>query len=283
MLTAQNFDDFCSFVEKKYQSKDTQRAYINDVKEFLKCVKSFDEESINRYIVMLSERGLSNRSIRRKLSSISVYFMFLKQRNIIENNPMEGIIKPKIEKNLPSFLDIEDVEMLLNKIEKARDRALIEIVYSSALRASEAMNLNIEDVDFNNLRIRIMRKGAKPSFVPMTKRAADAVYKYIGQRRKGAVFLNKYGKRLSTRSLQKIVKKYSLNTIFKDISPHSLRHSKATHLLNNGMDIRILQRFLGHSSIKATQIYTHLNMAELARVYDESHPLAKSDDKKEQK
>ncbi len=229
--------------------------------------------------MLLKKQGVGARSINRKLSSVSAYFNFLKSRNIIDKNPVDFVDKPKMEKKLPVFLDVDEIIGLLNSIENKRDRALLELIYSSSLRASETVLLNIEDVDCNNFRIRVQRKGDKVSYVPVSRRACKFIMKYIKDRKNGALFLNRYGNRLSTRSLQKIVKKYSLNSIFKDISPHTLRHSKATHLLNSGMDIRLLQKFLGHSSIVATQIYTHLNLKELAKTYDKTHPLAKDEEK----
>ncbi len=276
MNTAEIYDEFCSYIQNRYASVHTQRAYISDVRDFLDTTYDINEDGINKYMVVLFKRGVTNRTIRRKLSSISTFCNFLKQKHVIEKNPVDFMEKPKIEKNLPKFLDVDDILNLLEKIKDPRDRAMVELIYSSSLRASEAISLNVEDVDFEHLRLRITRKGGKTTYVPITERAKRYLEIYIGERVSGALFLNRYGMRLSTRSLQKIVKKYSINNIFKDISPHTLRHSKATHLLNSGMDIRLIQRLLGHSSIKATQIYTHLNFKELAEVYDKTHPLSKN-------
>ncbi len=273
------YDEFCKYVKSRYKSKHTQRAYLSDVSDFLDNCNSEKFDCINKYVVLLKKQGVGARSINRKLSSVSAYFNFLKSRNIIDKNPVDFVDKPKMEKKLPVFLDVDEIIGLLNSIENKRDRALLELIYSSSLRASETVLLNIEDVDCNNFRIRVQRKGDKVSYVPVSRRACKFIMKYIKDRKNGALFLNRYGNRLSTRSLQKIVKKYSLNSIFKDISPHTLRHSKATHLLNSGMDIRLLQKFLGHSSIVATQIYTHLNLKELAKTYDKTHPLAKDEEK----
>ena len=280
MNTAKIYSKFCEYVEKHYTSVNTQRAYIRDVGHFLNETTTFDEDHINLFIFKLYKKGLTNRSIRRKLSSISLFLNFLKKNALIAKNPLEIMEKPKTEKNLPKFLDVDDVVRLLEKIDNKRDRALIELIYSSSLRANEAVSLNVEDVDFEHLRIRVKRKGSKVVYVPITNRAKTHLEEYVDKRKRGALFLNRYNKRLSTRSLQKIVKKYAMQSIFKDISPHTLRHSKATHLLNSGMDIRLLQRFLGHSSIRATQIYTHLNLTQLAKTYDKTHPLAKNNNEK---
>lgn len=278
MNTARIYNLFCEYIEKKYDSVHTQRAYESDVKHFLNSVNNFDEDSLNAYVFQLHKENITNRTIRRKLSSVSIFFNFLKDSGLLDKNPVDFLEKPKISKNLPSFLDVDDIINLLGQIDNARDRALLELAYSSSLRASETVSLNVEDVDFKHLRMRIKRKGGKTAYIPITPRAAEFVESYVGNRKSGALFLNRYNKRISTRSFQKIVKKYALSSIFKDISPHTLRHSKATHLLNSGMDIRILQKFLGHSSIRATQIYTHLNIEELSKTYDASHPLAKNDE-----
>ena len=278
MNTARIYNLFCEYIEKQYGSIHTQRAYKSDVKHFLNSVDKFDEDSLNAYVFQLHKENVTNRTIRRKLSSVSIFFNFLKDSGFLDKNPVDFLEKPKISKNLPSFLDIDDMINLLGRIDNTRDRALFELTYSSSLRASETVSLNVEDIDFKHLRMRIKRKGGKTAYIPITQRAAEFVENYVGSRKSGALFLNRYNKRISTRSLQKIVKKYALSSIFKDISPHTLRHSKATHLLNSGMDIRILQKFLGHSSIRATQIYTHLNIEELSKTYDASHPLAKNDE-----
>ncbi len=270
-------EEFESYIVSRYQSEHTRRAYIADVKGFLDGGYSFDKSGVERYIVELSKRGISRRSIKRKLSSVSLFFRFLKDRGFVDVNPVELVDKPKQEKSLPKFLSVDDVITLLGSVKDARDRAILELLYSSSLRASEIMGLNVEDIDFEHLRIKVKRKGGSISYVPLNSRASSYIKRYIGQRRSGPLFLSRYGKRLTTRSLQKIVKKYALGSLFKDISPHTLRHSRATHLLNSGMDIRLLQKFMGHSSIRATQIYLHLNLKELAETYDSTHPLAMED------
>ncbi|AEA34431.1 site-specific tyrosine recombinase/integron integrase [Hippea maritima] len=270
-------NEFEEYLNSKYSSKNTIKAYLTDTQEFLKNTKGFDRDDVEVFLVKLFDRGLSSSTITRKLASLSIFFEFLKLKGKVRINPLRVIDKPKQKKMLPKFLEVDDVVALLEGIKDKRDRALFELIYSSSLRASEALGLDINDIDFENLRIRIRRKGGKVVYVPISQRAALFLKDYLKDRKEGPLFLNRYGKRLSDRYLRRLIKKYALSSIFKDVSPHTLRHSKATHLLNSGMDIRLLQRLLGHSSIKATQIYTHLNLKELAQTYDSTHPLAKDD------
>ncbi len=270
-------DRFEAFLEARYSSQNTKRAYIRDVNEFLKQGFPLTFDGLNMYMKHLFDRGVKPSSISRKLASLSVFFDFLKERGIVEKNYVKLVDKPKVKRSLPKFLDLDETIALLESVKNKRDRAILELLYSSSLRASELVGLDVKDVDFEHNRVRVVRKGGKFAYVPFSERAKRFLKEYVKNRRDGALFLNRYGKRLSTRSLQKIVKKYSMTSIFKDISPHTLRHTKATHLLNSGMDIRMLQRFLGHSTIKATQIYTHVNLKQLSEIYDKAHPLAKDE------
>ena len=270
-------DEFELFLKKHYTSKYTIKSYLSDAKEFVEKGYSFDKEGIRQFIFDLLDTEKSASTINRKLASLSVFFEFLKSMGVVDKNYVKLTEKPKNDKYLPAFLEVDEIVGLLENIKNLRDRALLELIYSSALRAGEVLGLNVEDIDFDKLKIRVRRKGAKEMYIPISKRASDYLKAYINGRQEGPVFLNRYGKRLSDRSLRKIVKKYALKTIAKDISPHTLRHSRATHLLNSGMDLRLLQKFLGHNTIKATQIYTHLNLKQLAKVYDNSHPLSKDE------
>ncbi len=270
-------DEFRRFVEAAYLSAHTRRAYLSDVKEFLKYGGSFDERGLSGFVVFLRRKGCSSSTIKRKLSSLSVFFNFLKGKGVVDKNPVEFVIRPKIDKHLPGFLDVDETKHLLESIKDVRDRAIMELLYSSSLRASELVGLDVSDIDFQRLRLRVKRKGGFEMYVPMTKRASEHLKTYVGERKEGAVFLNRYGRRLTTRGLQNIVKKYALIVLFKDISPHTLRHTRATHLISNNMDVRVLQKLLGHSSVKATEVYTHVNLKRLAETYDGSHPLASDD------
>ena len=268
---------FEQYIDAKYASQNTKKAYLSDADEFLELTNGFDLENVQKFMQILFNRGLKPASIIRKLASLSVFFEYLKESGLVDKNYAKLVDKPKNVKKLPKFLDVDETIALLDSVKNKRDRAILELLYSSSLRASELLGLNVEDVDFENLRVRVKRKGGGVVYVPFSERAKRFLDEYIGARKSGPVFLNKYGKRLSDRYLRKLVKKYSFGSIFKDISPHTLRHTKATHLLNSGMDIRLLQKFLGHSSIKATQIYTHVNLKQLAETYDNTHPLAKDE------
>ncbi len=267
---------FLDFLKSNYQSKHTVDAYFLDVAQFIEYTKTYKvtENDINAYIVFLKNNKKSSTTIKRKLSSLSLLYNFLKKSGIY-NFDFELIVRPKSSKPLPKFLDIDETMTFIENIPSIRDKAIILLLYSSALRVSELSNLNIEDINFSSNTIFITRKGAKQMSVPTSPKALQILKAYINDRKTGAVFLNKFGKRLTVRSIENIVKKYAKLTLQKDISPHTLRHSRATHLLNNGMDLRILQRFLGHSSILATQVYTHLSLQDLIKAYDKFHPLNK--------
>ncbi|MGC9168605.1 MAG: site-specific tyrosine recombinase/integron integrase [Desulfurella sp.] len=271
-------DKFLNFLQNNYQSKYTINAYYIDVCQFIDYKKTYviNENDINAYVLFLNKNKKSPSTIKRKLSALSVFYDFLKKSGIY-NFDLKGLVRPKSPKPLPKFLDIDETLSFLENVSSLRDKAIISLLYSSALRVSELVNLNIEDINFSNNTILITRKGNKQMSVPVSPKTLNILKKYLGNRQKGSVFLNKFGKRLSQRSIENIVKKHAKKTLLKDISPHTLRHSRATHLLNNGMDLRILQRFLGHSSILATQIYTHLSLQDLIKAYDAFHPLNKND------
>ncbi|HHS48746.1 MAG TPA: tyrosine recombinase XerC [Desulfurella acetivorans] len=269
-------NNFLSYLKSTYQSKQTIQSYFLDVSQLIRYTKTYkvSENDINAYILFLSKSKKSPSTIKRKLSALSVFYDYLKKSGIY-NFDFDLIARPKTSKPLPKFLDIDETITLIENIQSLRDKSIMYLLYTSALRVSELVNLNIEDINFSNNTIFITRKGNKQMSVPTSSKTITILKEYIGNRKTGPVFLNKYNKRLTTRSIENIVKKHAKNILLKDISPHTLRHSRATHLLNNGMDLRILQRFLGHSSILATQVYTHLSLQDLVRAYDAFHPLNK--------
>lgn len=224
MLTV--IDEFESYLKSRYSSPNTIKAYLGDVKEFLKLSSGFDTDGVEAFLSVLFKKGLSVSTITRKLASLSVFFDFLRQKGVVDTNPLDVIDKPKQSRPLPKFLEVDEIIALLEGIKDKRDRALVELIYSSSLRASEVLNLNVEDVDLDNLRIRIKRKGGKEVYLPITERAARYLKEYIKDRTGGPLFLNRYGKRLSDRYLRKLIKRYALSSVFKDISPHTLRHQR---------------------------------------------------------
>jgi len=267
-------------------SEHTLRAYRNDLAEFTDWLGEFanitdiriiSKRNIRDFLGSLARYGYERSSISRKTSSLKSFFKFLLQEDIVKTNPILDIKYPKPKRKIPSFLSIEEMNELLGENLSKRDRAIIELIYGTGMRASEICSLNTKDVSFANETVRVKGKGGKERILPLTRKARDAVRDYLSPSRdkNTPLFLNKFGKRLSQRSLQRIVGKY-IRTV-ADIahsSPHTLRHTFATHLLDKGCDLRTVQELLGHSSISTTQIYTHITPERLKRTYKQAHPRA---------
>jgi integrase/recombinase XerC len=235
------------------------------------------------------KQGLVKASIARKLSAIRSFYRYLLQEGIMSTNPVATTSSPKLDKRLPSFLTIEEVERLLEAPDLStppgqRDRALLELLYAAGLRVSELVQLNLEQVNLDTNEIRVWGKGAKERVVMMGQPAAEALIAYISQgrpellgKKKGrALFLNRDGERLPARRIQKILEKYAdLAGIDKRVYPHLLRHTFATHMLNGGADLRVVQELLGHADLSSTQIYTHVTKSQARKVYLSAHPMAR--------
>ena len=231
--------------------------------------------------------GLGSSTIARKKSSISSLFNFFCKKKIIDKNPCKKLISPKTKSKIPVVMSITEVNKLCDIKEKTfqaiRDKAIIELMYSSALRLSETTSLNLTSIDINSKLLVVEGKGKKTRYLPVGDCALSAITKWLKVRHDKAanneiaLFLNKYGKRISNRSIQQRIifwcKKKSLNYI---INPHVLRHTCATHLLESSGDIRAVQEFLGHQDISTTQIYTSVNFDYIKKVYDKTHPRAKT-------
>jgi integrase/recombinase XerC len=267
--------DFIQFVVDK---SDTD--HINSEKLFWKQLKILDKTSIRNYLAQLVRVGKKKRTIARKLSSLKAFFNYLVKSGQIRVNPAETIPFPKLEKTIPQFLSIDDIFRLLDSIETItwfdkRNLAMFETFYSTGMRVSEMEGLNIGDIDFKSQMIKVFGKGSKERMVPVGKRALNAIKEYRASLKENfsPVFLNKNFTRLSSRSirriLDKIVRGCQLNV---PVSPHTLRHSFATHMLDCGADLRGIQEILGHASLSTTQIYTHVSMDKLMQVYDKAHP-----------
>jgi len=250
---------------------------------------SVDIGSIRGYLAFLNEKQYSKATIARKLATLRSFYKFLVKRNHLDSNPVMGIRTPKQEKKLPHFLEYEEVKRLLETPPVdtwlgARDKAILETLYSTGIRVSELVGLNMDDVDFLGEVVHIRGKGKKERIAPIGSSALQVIQHYMEFRNKRAesnnnfdskvLFVNKHGKRLSTRSVRRKMDKYlKMAGLDPSISPHTLRHSFATHMLNNGADLRSVQELLGHQSLSTTQIYTHLTTRKLKEVYQDAHPL----------
>ncbi|MFY9402344.1 MAG: tyrosine recombinase XerC [Candidatus Omnitrophota bacterium] len=276
-------------IEKNY-SAHTLLNYHLDLKDFKRFCGEISLESIDylflrKYLAVLKEKKLGNRTIGRKLSALRSFFRFLTRENLLKTNPILMLSSPKLEKPLPSFMTEDEVSKLIEAVYPKddkdafalRDRAILEVFYSSGLRISELVALDLNAVDFISGIIKVMGKGKKERVVPVGDIALKAIRNYLKARKKEneAVFLNKNGKRITTRGVRGIVGKYLKSAgLLRGISAHTLRHSFATHLLNRGADLRTVQELLGHANLSTTQIYTHLTTEKLKSVYDKAHPHA---------
>lgn len=261
---------------------------LNSLKDFAgeTPVEKIDYVMLRRYLVILKEKNLSKVSVARKIASIRSFFKFLCREGIIKTNPATSLSTPKRDKYLPKFLDEADVVKLIESPEgegeaALRDRAILETLYSTGIRVSELVGLNINNIDQIGGVVKVYGKGKKERIVPIGERALQAVRQYLRKRRYGesdegkALLLNKSGGRITDRSIRRIINKHIVKTSIKEkISPHTLRHSFATHLLNHGADLRSVQELLGHANLSTTQIYTHITTERLKSAYEKAHPRA---------
>lgn len=290
-----HIEEYCSFLQyEKIASNNTIEAYRNDLIQFFNFMetKGFNELTQISIRSFLSNNfgKLEKSSLARKLSSIKTFLRFLVRKGFIENDFSRLIPSPKIDKKLPSFLSVEAIFTLLNCPNKKdplgqRDSAILELLYSSGLRVSELVGLNIKSIDLENKLVRVLGKGNKERILPIGSLAIVAIKLYLDDSREklikqnepnqNSLFINYKGGRLTRRSVCRIIDKYcNQSGIELNISPHSIRHSFATHLLANGADLRAIQELLGHSSLSTTQKYTHINIEQLMKDYDDAHPLA---------
>ena len=290
-----NIKDYILYVsDVKNLSKNTSLSYERDLKKFAAFISSLnisqynqiDDEVCSAWIGDLYNSGNNPRSIQRHLSSAKGFFRFLKKNGLISSSPLDLVTAPKIANTLPDVLSPEDVEQLLNfkpsSVIEIRDMAIVELMYSSGLRVSEAININITDFEDDMTFLRVLGKGSKTRLVPLGKFAIKAIENWLNERKKisndsEALFLNSKGDRLSIRSVQLRLKKMAIKQGLPPIHPHMLRHSFATHMLESSGDLRTIQELLGHSSLSTTQIYTKLDYQHLAKIYDEAHPRAKNE------
>lgn len=281
----------------KNRSVHTIRNYSLDLKTFCDELKDIDiaqidKKLIRNYIQSLYEKNLQKRSILRHIATLRSFFRFLQKEKILVNNPMEEISSPKQDKTLPNPLTYSQIEHLISLADTQcylgmRDRCIMELLYSSALRVSELAGLNRSDFDRENMLLRVRGKGKKERIVPVTKNASDWLATYLehptrfqdeedhkAQEDELAIFLNKWGNRITTRSIDRNFKAYHQRSGFSNkITPHVIRHTIATHWLEKGMDLKTIQVLLGHSNLSTTTIYTKVSNQLQKEVYKKSHPL----------
>src|SRR5688500_5414571 len=296
------------FQHLKYErnvSEHTLRNYLSDLGQFREHlfkidnrenipVGEIDHLTIREWMASLHADNKKKTSVARKLASLRTFFQFLVREGVLETNPAKLVATPKIERKLPDTLSMEDAVRFietpdLNTDLGKRDRAILEFLYATGMRVGELVNLNLKDIDFREKLVRVTGKRKKQRIVPFGEPSLHALMHYLAETRPvflnncppamrdpQAVFLNSQGTRITTRSVGRMVDKYIkiCAEINRDISPHSLRHSFATHLLDSGADLRDIQELLGHARLSTTQIYTQVSMEKLIEVYDRAHPKA---------
>ncbi|HDR15046.1 MAG TPA: tyrosine recombinase XerC [Desulfobacteraceae bacterium] len=299
-------ESFVRYLETgKNYSFNTVKGYRADLYQFMAflgdsvdtggkgvSVESIDITNIRHYLAFLFAR-LKRKTIARKLSALRSFFIFLEKRGIVAGSPAAEVSSPRLEKTIPVYLSVDEMFRLLEAADRQdplglRDLAVLETLYSTGLRGGELTSLNLADVSLDERLVRVRGKGGKERVVPLGRRAAEVLERYLkaveglrkkiqeGEKGGGALFVNFRGGRLTSRSVRSIVKRYAgLSHAPSDISPHSMRHSFATHLMDGGADLRSVQELLGHSSLSTTQRYTHVSLDRLMAVYDKSHPRSK--------
>ena len=288
-----DIDNYIKYItEIKNLSSNTSNSYKRDLKKLssyledigVKSYKVINDDTCMGWIGSLFSNNNNPRTIQRHISSAKGFFRFLKKNGVISSSPFELIESPKTPSYLPEVLSPEDIEQLLNFKPKdsleIRDLAIVELMYSSGLRVSETININIDHFEENKAFLRVFGKGSKTRLVPIGRYAINAINNWVDERDKysnddNALFINKKGSRLSVRSIQLRLKRLATKQGLPPVNPHMLRHSFATHMLESSGDLRTIQELLGHSSLSTTQIYTKLDYQHLVKIYDKSHPRAK--------
>lgn len=282
---------------EKNVSPYTVRNYTTDLVDFFDflrrqevvSLKEIDRSILRDYLSDLMGRGFVKGSIARKLSAVRSFYRYLLREEMVQANPVKDTSSPRLDRRLPDFLTTEEMVRLIETPDLStplgqRDRALLELLYASGLRVSELARLNLEQVNLDTREIRVWGKGSKERLTLIGEPATQALTVYLNEGRQNllgskstnALFINRYGTRLTERSVQELLNKYArIVGISKKIHPHMLRHTFATHMLNGGADLRVVQELLGHASLSSTQIYTHVSKSQARKVYLSAHPLAK--------
>jgi len=296
-----NFLDYLA-VEKGV-SQNTIWAYQNDLQQLASFMQeeatklgaippwaSFNRQSMLSYMLDLKQRNYAPTTVARKVAAAKSFFRFMESEGIMKTNPVQDVGSPKVGKSLPKPISVSQVRRLLDqptkqsKTEVRRDTAILHLLYASGMRVSELVSLNLDDIDIAGGYVRCFGKGRKERLIPIHRQAASAVDEYIKEDRprlphsqdEPALFLNARGERLTRQGLWQILKEYAKSAgLEADITPHTLRHSFATHMLNGGADLRSVQELLGHANISTTQVYTHLTTEHIRSSYEKSHPRAR--------
>jgi len=301
MLLTTLVDSFFIYLEsEKNMAQHTIKSYNSDWMDFFAFLEqemgyslerleleNIDHGIIRKYLAHLNGQGLSKPTLARRLAALRSFYRYLLRKEILSQNPLKDVSTPKIPKKLPRYLEQEEICKILEHpalAERAglRDRAVLELLYAAGLRVSELAGLDLENIDLSYGYVRVFGKGGRERLVPLGRKAAAALAAYLEKvrplwntKKSKALFINRQGGRLSDRSIRSIVKKYCLLASVREcISPHGLRHSFASHLLDNGADLRVVQELLGHKKISSTQVYTHVSRSKLRRVYHLAHPRA---------
>lgn len=301
MLLAELVDSFFIYLSvEKNMSEKTIKSYNGDWQDFyaflekeagLKLetagVGEINHALVRRYLASLNERSLSKNTAARRLAALRSFFRYLLKKEIIETNPLREVSTPKLAKKLPRYLEQDEMRRILEGLPQEspadlRDQAVLELLYGAGIRVSELTGLDVENLDMSYGYLRVFGKGSRERVVPIGKIAIAAVEKYLHEVRpvlntnnQKALFLNKAGGRLTDSAVRKIVRKRLQAAAAREIiSPHGFRHSFASHLLDNGADLRVVQELLGHQKISSTQVYTHVSRGKLRKVYQSAHPRA---------
>jgi integrase/recombinase XerC len=291
-----DFLDYLTY--ERNVSINTVTAYRDDLESFVSFLcddyftlsrplldwRKVDRLSVRSYLAFMARKKLSRSSMARHLSTLRTFFRFLMREELVESNPARTVNTPKREKHLPSVLQTADITLLFEQPDTSddlgkRDRAWLELLYGSGLRISELVGIDIDDVELRGRLVKVRGKGAKERIVPFGTKAEDALRAWLAVRKaspdESAIFINYRGERITARSVRRLFDRYMrAASLHAGVSPHTLRHSFATHLLNAGADLRAIQELLGHASLSTTQKYTHLNDYQLLAVYKKAHPRA---------
>ncbi|RMF73431.1 MAG: tyrosine recombinase XerC [Planctomycetota bacterium] len=287
---AADLEQFCRFlVDHKLGGDNGVNGAASENGALSRRLVGIEGDHVREFMSHLRDKNYCKSTVARKLATLRSFYKFLLRRGYVETNPVAGIRTPKQDKRLPKCLDVSEIEKLFANCDTttllgARDRAILETLYSTGIRVSELVALDVADIDLGANVIRVRGKGKRERVIPIGPGAVRAILHYLDLRRNvshhpkhdpDALFINKHGQRLSTRSVRRKLDKYLLEAgLDLSVSPHTLRHSFATHMLRQGADLRSVQELLGHQSLSTTQIYTHVSQEDAKQEYDEAHPRA---------